>query len=46
MVLKEIRYIVRRIGGKIELDIVGKKASIIELCRKGKLKKRKCRKYG
>ena len=45
MVLKVVRYIVRYVGGKLELDIVGKKASIIELCKKGKLHHRKCRKY-
>ena len=46
MVLKEIRFLIRRgLDGRIELDIVGKKDSIIKLCRAGKLKRRKCRKY-
>jgi len=44
-VIKIVRYIKRLVGGKEELDIVGKKASIIELCKKHKLDKRKCRKY-
>jgi len=32
-------------GLELESDAVGKKASIIELCKKGKLHPRKCRKY-
>jgi len=43
------KHILRRIieAGKprYELDITGKKASIIKLCQEGKLKRRKCRKY-
>ena len=45
MVFKIVRYIARYVGGKLEFDIVGKKSSIIELCKKGKLHHRKCRKY-
>jgi len=43
--MKIVKYLVRIVGGKVEYDIVGKKASIIELCKEGKLKPRKCRKY-
>ena len=44
--MKFIKYIIRRTPeGKVEYDIVGKKASIIELCKKGRLHPRKCRKY-
>jgi len=42
---KEVKHIVRVIGDVIKLDITGKKSSIIELCRDGKLTPRKCRKY-
>jgi len=42
--MKVVKIIARRVGNKVEYDIVGKKASIIELCKKGKLKPRKCRK--
>ena len=42
-IVKRIKRILP--DGKIEYDIVGKKASIIELCKKGRLHPRKCRKY-
>jgi len=46
VVLKEIKYLIRRgLDGRLIIDIVGKKDSIIKLCRAGKLKRRKCRKY-
>jgi len=43
--VKVVRFIRRLAGDKEEKDIVGKKASIIELCRKHRLDRRKCRKY-
>jgi len=43
--VKIVKFIKRIVGDKVEVDIVGKKASIIELCKKHKLDKRKCRKY-
>jgi len=51
MVVKQVRSILRRIRDavtgewRVEMDIVGKKTSIIKLCREGKLHPRKCRKY-
>jgi len=51
MPIKQIKYIFRKVidaitgEPRIEMDIVGKKASIIKLCRAGKLHPRKCRKY-
>ena len=44
---KVIQRFVTGIDGKprLELDITGKKASIIALCKQGKLERRKCRKY-
>jgi len=49
--VKVVKYIYRwvrdAVTGKwlLKKEIVGKKASIIKLCRKGKLNPRKCRKY-
>jgi len=43
--MKIVKRIIRITPRGAEEDIVGKKASIIELCKKKKLHPRKCRKY-
>jgi len=49
--MKVVKYIFRKVRNyatgtyEIHADIVGKKASIIKLCKEGKLHPRKCRKY-
>jgi len=48
--LKPLTYVLRKVVdhlGKVHYEpvIPGKKASIVALCRRGKLHPRKCRKY-
>jgi len=45
--LKVIKTLIRidKLTGEVIEYVAGKKASIIELCKKGKLHPRKCRKY-
>jgi len=46
MVLKWVKKLFKRDeSGQVVEFVAGKKASIIELCKKGKLHPRKCRKY-